>query len=252
VVDGDRFIHEQLAPHLAAGEIILQTAYLETARGGGVLGNMRARGYWAALTAGRLFLIETRVGAFRALLENRAVQVVDRSQIQGAHVTTNAITLALADGRKIALMGNRRPKYTPRQAAFFDEIAMRHGGTAVALELGRTHKRTAAVGAIAALVVCGLMIGYRMYWGRAEVSVSCASTLEGIQCTATHVGGGASTKTCWDVVLACANGARSRAKACATVEKNKPGQATLAETAFEWKTPCDQLKALTVENMTFD
>jgi len=252
VIDGDRFIHEQLAARLAPGETIFHTAYLESMPSSGVVGNLRRKGYWLALTAERLWLIETRVGAFKALTENHGVEAIERAHIQGVHATASSLTIALVGGRTIALAGSRKPKYTTRQASFFDELAMRHGGTPVAAELGRSQKKQAILGAVAALVIGGIYVGYQMYWGRAEVSVQCETAEGEVRCTATHTSGGASTEACWEVVLACKNGARSRAPSCTKVDKGASAKTTLTESAFSWRTECDQVSGLTVENMKLD
>src|SRR5579883_3153265 len=97
--DADRFVLAQVQPLLAPGERVVACAFLEAnLGGGGFVAAAKARAHWAALTDRRLVLIAARAGAFKPLLENVGVEVIERTNIKGVFVGSK-LHLELADGR---------------------------------------------------------------------------------------------------------------------------------------------------------
>jgi hypothetical protein len=252
MLDGDRFIAEQLQAQLGADEAIVHTAYLETDSGSGVMGGLRKQAYWAALTPERLFLIKARVGAFKPMLENKGVEVIERASISGVAQQGAALILALADGRRFAFIAERKPKHASGQAGLIDEIVTQHGGTPMTVTIAKDARAKQALGLLVGVLVIGYY-GYQyFYGGRAEVSVQCGSDLAGIQCTATHLSGGSSAKACWKVELRCKNGRRIAAPACTEVEVGKTSTVTIAEQKLSGLESCDEAVGLDVTGIKLE
>jgi hypothetical protein len=127
--DGDRYIQAQVAPQLAAGEAITHQAYgVDRALGGrGALGQLadayRQKGLFAAWTGTRLFLIETRVGAWKPLLENKGVEVIERARIRAITRTDErSLVIALDDGTTRTIVVDGRTKHFSNQDAFVRDL----------------------------------------------------------------------------------------------------------------------------------
>jgi hypothetical protein len=248
VLDGDRFIYEQLGNHLAA-EPAVYTAYLETATSGTVVGGLQRKAYWAALTATRLHLIEARVGAFKPLLENNGLRVIERATIAGVLARGTSLTIALAGGERLAFVAKRKPQHAAGQTQFIDELALRHGGGEVAAEMG-SHARLKTIGGVVlGLAVAGYYGYQQLYGGRAEVAVNCDPGQDAITCRATHTSGGATAEACWDLRLGCANGGKSIAHACATVARGGTTEVVLTEAEFSNLEACDEVVSSELKNL---
>lgn len=252
VLDGDRFIAEQLQGRLSADEFIVHTAYLETDSGAGVMGGLRRRAYWAALTPTRLLLIEARVGAFKPLLENKGVEIIERASITGASARGATLTLALADGRRLAFVAQRARKEVSGQASFIDELVTRHGSGPEAATLTKDLRNKRALGVVVAVLAVGYGAYQLFYASRAEVSVQCTADPTGVQCTATHTTGGAKAKACWQVELSCKDGTRHVAPACTVVEPGKTSTVTVTEQSFSGHAMCDETLKLDVTSLRLD
>jgi hypothetical protein len=95
----DRFIQDQVAPLLEAGETVQQQAYTrDRAPDGSAISAAETTARFVALTDRRLFLIDARVGAFGILLENRRTEVLARSRITSLAVDDRVIHLTVDDG----------------------------------------------------------------------------------------------------------------------------------------------------------
>ena len=119
--EGDRYIQDQLAGQLKAGERISHQAYgPDRAPTGSALGSLVTHAYLAALTGERLFLIKTRVGAFAPLLENHGVEVIERAQVTAAVADGDLLRLRLADGSERTLYVIKRKQFSNQEAFLRD------------------------------------------------------------------------------------------------------------------------------------
>jgi hypothetical protein len=253
-LDGDRFIANQLRGVLDRGEVIEHTAYLESPSGTSPSGSGKgiSAAYWAALTPRRLLLIQAPVGAFKPILENKGVVIIDRASIAGANAL-GALTLVLTDGRRFDFYAQRASKHASGQAGLIDELIERHGGGAVSEGIAKEARSRRVVGLATIVLVAGFFgfFGYQVLYGsRAEVSVDCGSGSAGIQCTATHTAGGAKAKACWYVRMRCQNKLNAVAHACAEVEPSQTQTVTVAEQEFDGLASCDARVGLEVDNIT--
>lgn len=249
MTDGDRFIEEQLQTVLRPGETISHTAYLTTASGTGVMGGLRKKAYWAALTPMRLILIETRVGAFKPLLENKGIQSIERTEIAGVHVD-RTLRIAVAGGTGFSFEANRKPKHASGQAGFIDELAECYAGGRATEQLASKGKwwKVAGTVAVAALGIGGFAY-QQFYSGRAEVHVECQQLLTGVRCTAEHRSGGADAKACWDVRFTCNNGKQTVGHACTVVADGATNEVVIPHAEFRGIEGCDGVKASRVVNL---
>jgi hypothetical protein len=95
----DRFIQQQVAPLLEAGERVQHQAYThDRAPDGSAISAMQTTARFVALTNRRLFLIVARIGAFGLRLENLGTEVLDHSRITGLAVDDRVIHLTIDDG----------------------------------------------------------------------------------------------------------------------------------------------------------
>lgn len=121
--EGDRYIQAQVAPQLHAGETITHQGYglnrpLAGGRGVGLfVSAARQKGVFAAWTGARLFLIETRVGAFKPLYENKGVEVIERARIRAVtRPDEHTLVIELDDGTTRAIVvDDRKKKYFSNQ-----------------------------------------------------------------------------------------------------------------------------------------
>jgi hypothetical protein len=159
MLDGDRFIAEQLQPRLATNEAIVHTAYLEAASAADIMYGLRERAYWAALTPQRLLLIEAGVGAFKPILENKGVEVIERASIAGVHAQGGTLTIVLTDGRRFAFLAGRSPMHASGQAELIDELVARHGRGPAAAPIAKSvnlKKRTGIVMTVIGLGIAAI------------------------------------------------------------------------------------------------
>jgi hypothetical protein len=120
--EADRFIQDELRSHLEAGEAIQHQAYVLDHVMTGTIGSaVSTRAFFAALSDRRLFLIKTRLGAFKILLENRGVESIDRDRIKAVRVDDYAIVLHLDDG-SVRVMVVQPNKKLSNQAAFLRDV----------------------------------------------------------------------------------------------------------------------------------
>ena len=121
--DADRYIQEQVAPLLEAGESVQHQAYAldRDPATAGAFGAARAKACFVVLTNRRLHFVNTRVGALSLLLENKGTETVDRASITTIAVDDRMIVLALADGGVRALwIGDNRK--LSNQRAFLRDV----------------------------------------------------------------------------------------------------------------------------------
>lgn len=117
----DRFVEAQVAPLLQPGEAVQYQAYtLDRGPGSSALGSAQMTARFVAMTQHRLFLIDTRVGAFGILLENRKVEVIDRARIVRLAVDDRLIVIGLDDGIVRTLWIQRTKKLSNQEAFLLD------------------------------------------------------------------------------------------------------------------------------------
>lgn len=245
----DRYIVEQVTPALNSGEEPLCAAYVTTQLGGGFLDAVKAKAYFVVLTAERLYFIATRVGAFRPLLENLGIEVIERSRIRGVSAL-GTLAIKLDDGRKMVFQATRKTKHVSDQARLLDALTEAYGSSEDAGKLRRAQRVKAIVGALA--VIGAAVYGYfHIHHQRARVNVECAGSPAGIRCTLKHVSGGADTHTCWKVRVACKNGAQLESFACADVAAGGKAAKLLPQKSFKLtsKKPCDTPTGLQVTDL---
>ncbi|MBL4683850.1 MAG: hypothetical protein JKY37_04615 [Nannocystaceae bacterium] len=248
MLPGDQFIHQQLGTYLA-GEPAVYTAYLETATSGGVIGTLARKAYWGALTASRLYLIETSVGAFNPTMENKGVRCIERSTILGVHTGGTKLTLALAGGETLDLIARPDPKHASGQAYFLAELSTRHGAGKVADGLKKRSTLKRVGGVVVGVLVAGYFAASALYLDKAEVAINCNPRADTIACTAEHTSGGASAKACWRIELSCANGERPVARVCTDVDKAESAEVVLEEADFSKFDQCDSVTGLELKGL---
>ncbi len=236
---GDSFIHHQLGAYLSQ-EPAVYTAYLETATGNSFIGVARRKAYWAALTATRLYLIETRVGAFKPLYENKGVRVIERATIEGVH-SAGALLVIAVGKEHLRLSTARHADTVSGQALFSAELATRHGSTPATAKLATNHRLRVIGGVVLALAGAGAYGYHYAYGGRAEVAVTCNAVGDELRCKAVHNGGGADAEACWAIRLSCTNGTSPKARACTDVEAGESAQVVLTDDRFTHLDACDQV-----------
>jgi hypothetical protein len=119
---GDRFIVEQISPHLGSGETVTHMGYAlsqEMSSGWSAVG---AKAFHVALTNKRLFIVEARVGAFGPLFENKGLTVLERSSIVGATRDDRTIHVQCADGRSVTLWIVPKQKHFSNQATLLRDL----------------------------------------------------------------------------------------------------------------------------------
>lgn len=227
----DRYIVEQVTPALNSGEEPLLAAYVTTELAGGLVSAVKAKAYFIVLTTERLYFIATRVGAFRPLLENLGIEVIERARIRGVS-TVGTLAIKLDDGQKMVFLAKRSTKHVSDQARFLEALAEAYGSSDDAKKLRRAQRAKAVVGAIA--VIGAAVYGYfHIHNQRARVNVECAGSPTGIRCTLEHVAGGADTHTCWKVRVNCKNGAQLESFACADVAERGTAEKLLPQKSFK-------------------
>jgi hypothetical protein len=118
----DRFVDEQVRPLLVSGEQIQHQAYGTDRELRGAVASATAKAFFAVLTDRRLLFVQTRVGAFSVLRENRGVESRWRSDIVGVDDDGDGkLVFRFADG-------GARPFHVARtrglsnQTAFLDDV----------------------------------------------------------------------------------------------------------------------------------
>jgi hypothetical protein len=238
MLEGDQFIGQQIGAWFAH-DPCLATAYLVTDTGGGLVGGLQRQAYFGALTPTRLYLVTTRVGAFKPLLENHGVRTIERAQISGVYFAGASLVIGLVSGERLELVV---PKcdLVSGQATLPTLLAAQHGKTEAASEIGRRWRMRSIVTMVAGLAIAGAYVYYLVYGGRAEVSVDCVpADGDAIECTARHTGGGADAKACWNIVIECANGHKPIGPACVDVPADGQASVTLVESDFRGLDKCD-------------
>lgn len=126
----ERFIEEQVTPHLEPGEAIRATDYLVTPplRPGGVRSFLAVAGARASLCAltdrGRLFLLWGRVSGFRPVLECRDLTILAPEQIlwvrRRRRLASTQLEIKTTSGESIRLRLRRKHRRSPLLTALLE------------------------------------------------------------------------------------------------------------------------------------
>ena len=154
----EQFIRRQVEPKLERGEVPGPCAYLMPMIGkrGRVSAFMDAASKMAAfgvLTDRRLILVQTRIGAFRPLMENHGVVSLTRSAVKGVFVG-GTVWFELADGTMSEFVNNASKDYVPTQAQFFQRLPELFGKSESAARLAQREKRITLIG----FAVCAVAV----------------------------------------------------------------------------------------------
>jgi hypothetical protein len=159
----DAFISSEANRLLVPGEEIVNWAYLAPAISSGstIRGAVRAfadaankSAAFAVITNHRLLLIQTRIGAFKPLLENIGVQSLERSAIRGAAVGKTML-IELNDGTMLEYQVSRSTSHVSTQRSFFAQVESLLGRseTAHGMLTSKNRAKLIATGIAFALVV---------------------------------------------------------------------------------------------------
>lgn len=162
----DQFVMAQANPVLRPDEAIATWAYLVppiSTGGSGIRGAVRAfanaatkSAAFAVVTNQRLLLFQTRIGAFKPLLENHGLQAFERSAIRGVSVGSTLL-IELTDEQMIEYQVKRSTSHVSTQASFFDQIESLLGRSEAAHRLGASKSRASQ---IATRIGIAIAIGY--------------------------------------------------------------------------------------------
>ncbi|MEW5741516.1 MAG: hypothetical protein AB1938_21530 [Myxococcota bacterium] len=120
--DGDRFISDTVRPLLRPGEQVQHQAYGVRDRPDDAITAARNVGLFAVLTNQRVLFVQTKVGAFKPVLENHGVTEVERSSIVNAVEDDYLIVLTLNDGTARTIFVGPQQKHFSNQQAFIRDI----------------------------------------------------------------------------------------------------------------------------------
>jgi len=118
----DRYVDEQVRPLLVTGEQVQHQAYGTDRELRGTVASVTAKAFFAVLTDRRLLLVQTRVGAFSVLRENRGVESLWRSEITGVDDAGDGkLTFRFAGGGA-RVFHVARTRRLSNQTAFLDDV----------------------------------------------------------------------------------------------------------------------------------
>lgn len=250
MTEAERYIDEQLESELRMGETIEHRGYLESVMKGGALSAFRAKGYLTAFTDQRLLLIQTKVGAFKPVLDNKGVTAYEYDDIEAVSVRKRMVVIATKDGRQLQLVGKHfKKKYLPGLDGLLSVLQSKWGGSEAAKKMGRKVRLKQIIGGLVIVVIAVVFGIYSFKKGRAKVKVECLSGIKGVGCTVTHVSGSAKAKACFNVVFDCENGVHPRARKCAVVRPGETTEVTLPHDTFSEASACDKATAVHVRKL---
>ena len=132
----DEFVHQQLAPHLSAGEGIDLTGFLYTKSLRGVVlsGGLSLVGdgyYFAALTRRRMFIIATEMGIASLKMENKGMNDIPYADIKSikpsGFLNQKMIAIELKDGKtRIFRLNTLATHYASGQKQFIETLIQFH------------------------------------------------------------------------------------------------------------------------------
>lgn len=246
----DDYIREQVQPLLRSGEQLLHTAYL-VKMGGGVIGAMRAKASFAAVTDQRLILIKTRVGAFRPLLENRGVESIERANIKAAAVSGSGLTVELEDGSRLTTSA-ASSRHVSGQKEFLQFWESEYGGREASMRLQSRRKLLLVGVLLLGGVAAAAGFWYQRRHGTVRVSVECGGGAAGVQCTLRRTSGVEPVRACWTTQIPCANRRFLKARSCAEVRSDQPVAYTIRDDQFADLSRCDRPTGINIQKVELD
>lgn len=163
--DTDRYVIEQVAPLLQPGERIAVCAYLVPPIEGGRIGIFidaaTKLAAFAAVTEARLILVETRIGAFGPLHENRGVRSIPRERIKGVFAGERLL-IELIDGGMLEYQDNRTARHVSTQREFFERLESLYGRSPRAIARAQHERLWRAIGLFAGLIIAAVYLYLRL------------------------------------------------------------------------------------------
>lgn len=238
---GDRYIRDQLEPLLAYGEKLEHTGYFTTQTGDSMLTAAKAKGYLVGLTDQRLFTIETRIGAFRPLLENRGVESIALIDIDSVSIKGAVLSIALKSGSRLAFTHKKGERHFAGQAGLRQALLARFAREGSAAEAASKHAwRKSAIS-----IGIGIAIAGGLFWLRwkeqSEVNLRCQQLLTGISCELSQDGGRSSISKCWNLTIECRDGGPRKLKQCTSVEPDSVSTVVLSANDIPRVEQCGQV-----------
>lgn len=120
--EGDKFIAQTVGPMLRPGEQVQHQAYGQRDRAEGVVAAAKNVGLFAVLTNQRLIFVQTKLGAFKPVLENHGVGEVPREAIVDAVEDDYLIQFTLNDGTARTILVVPQEKHFSNQQAFIRDV----------------------------------------------------------------------------------------------------------------------------------
>jgi hypothetical protein len=163
--EADHFVLQQVAPGLLPGEQVLACAYLRPVVEGkyGAFVHAATRmAAFAALTDRRLLLVQTRIGAFKPLLENHGVVPLDYAAVKGVAVAQKLL-VELADGQLLEYQHEPGSKDVSTQAEFFRRLQQTFPRSAAGAAELASQRRLGMVGTAIGIVLAGLYVWWKLH-----------------------------------------------------------------------------------------
>ena len=168
----DRYVLAQVQSALLPGETVVACAYLSPVVGGRGGGKAAAVGAFfdaaskmaafAALTdQRRLLLVQTRIGAFKPLLENHGLLTFSPADLKGVALG-GTLLLERADGALVEYEPNLSQKALSTQASFFPQLQAAFGQSAAAAAHATAKRTQSRAGLVIGLVIAAAYVWYRL------------------------------------------------------------------------------------------
>jgi hypothetical protein len=153
--EADRFVREQAAALLEPGEELISAAHLNPVMGGhwavAAATAATSRAAFALLTQRRLLFVQTRVGAFGPLLENKGVVSLSRERLGGVYA--GRFLFIECDGELMEFAYTRSTRHVSSQKRFLTELeALLGKSERAAAHAKRTLRRDLALVAIGVVI----------------------------------------------------------------------------------------------------
>ena len=156
----DQFILQQVQAAIGPHESVSVCAYLVPPIEGGkvaVFVNAATKmAAFAAITSNGLVLIQTRIGAFKPLLENHGVVKLRRSEIKGTYLGAK-LTIELADARMLEYQDNRGSGHVSTQREFFERLEATFGRSEAAARKAQRERMWTILGMGVGLLLTSIL-----------------------------------------------------------------------------------------------
>ncbi|HEX7600255.1 MAG TPA: hypothetical protein VF316_01575 [Polyangiaceae bacterium] len=160
----DHFVLQQLQPVLQPGEQVAACAYLRPIVEGRMSSFVHAAtrmAAFAALTDRRLLLVQTRIGAFKPLLENHGVVAFERASVKGVAMGQRLV-VELVDGQLLEFQHEPSLKGVSTQAEFFRQLQQAFPTSVVGASHLASQRRLQVVGTAVGIVIALLYVWWKL------------------------------------------------------------------------------------------